>query len=179
RRPVPEAPAVVDVEAARWRAPKLVADVLGDDAARDAALPKAPRDALLDEPRELELRQAHVPVGIALHRPERVGIEALDQPLGQEGHAMLPALDATLDDRALEDARDLIEGDRALGKLLTDDGQGRAGGAADAEGQVSRVAAHDGHEEPLVRRRGVLHEIPHEILAYVDRRRVPERRGAG
>ena len=92
---------------------------------------------------------------------------------------MLPALDATLDDRALEDARDLIEGDRALGKLLTDDGQGRAGGAADAEGQVSRVAAHDGHEEPLVRRRGVPHEIPHEILAHVDRRRVPERRDAG
>src|SRR5882724_1648228 len=133
----------MDVEAPRWGAPKLVADVLGHNAALDLARLEMSGNALLEQARKLQLRQADVPVGIALHVSQRVGIQPLDQPFGKKGHAVLLAPDAPLDDRALEDAGDLIEGDRARGKLLTDDGQRRAGGAADAEGQMPGMTAHD------------------------------------
>src|SRR5438876_1195792 len=134
-RPVPETPAVMDVEAPRRGATKLVADVLGHDAARDLARFQISGNALLEQARELQLRQAYVPVRIALHVSQRVGVQSLDQPFGKKGHAVLLTPGAPLDDRALQDVGDPIEGNHALGELLTDDGQRRAGGAADAEGQ--------------------------------------------
>ena len=179
RRPVTQTPTVVDVEAPRRGAPKLVADVLGHDAARDLALSQVSGNALLEQARELQLRQAYVPVRIALHVSQRVGVQSLDQPFGKKGHAVLLTPGAPLDDRALQDVGDPIEGNHALGELLTDDGQRRAGGAADAEGQMSGMTAHDRHEEPLVGRRRILHQIPHEVLANVDRGREAERRDPG
>src|SRR5207244_2699988 len=145
-RPVAETPAVMDIEAARRGAAKLVTDVFGDDAARDLARPQARGDALLEQARELELRQADVPVGIALDVSQRIGIQSLDQPFGKQGDAVLLAPGASLDDRPLENVGDLIEGERALGKLLPDDGQRRAGRAADAEGPVPGMPAHARHE---------------------------------
>ena len=47
---------------------------------------------------------------------------------------------------------------------------------ADPEGEVARVAAHHGDEEPLLRGRGVLHQVPHQVLAEVDRGREAEGR---
>ena len=89
---------------------------------------------------------------------------------------MLPPVGASLDDRALEDVRDLRQWHALTRELLADQHQGRAGRAADPEGQMARVAAHDGDEEPLLRGRGVLHQVPHQVLAEVDRGREAERR---
>ena len=152
-------------------APKLVADLLRDDADRDAACPQTRGHALLEQARELQLGQPDVAVRIALDLAQGEGIQPLDEAFGEQGDAVLAPQDATLDDRAFEGVGDLVEAHRAVRELLADDGQGRAGGAADAEGEMAGVPAHDRDEEPLVGRRGVLHEVAHEVLAHVDRRR--------
>src|SRR5438445_13752993 len=105
----------MDIEAARWGAAKLVTDVFGDDAARDLARPQARGDALLEQARELELRQADVPVGIALDVSQRIGIQSLDPAFGKPGGAVLLAPGAWRGARPLWIVGDLIEGDRGIG----------------------------------------------------------------
>src|SRR5207247_1335334 len=78
------------------------------------------------------------------------------------------------DDRALGHVGEAVQGDLRLRELLGDDGERRARGAADAEGEVARAPAHDGHEEPAFRGRGVLHQVADEVLAEVAGRREPK-----
>jgi hypothetical protein len=77
---------------------------------------------------------------------------------------------APLDDGALEDVRDASDRHALARELLADQHQRRAGRAADPEGEVAGVPAHHGDEEPLLRGRGILHEVPDEVLAEIDRR---------
>ena len=87
---------------------------------------------------------------------------------------MLAAVGAALDDRSLQDVGQSIEGDLWLRELLGDEGDGGAGGAADAEGQVTGVSAHDRDEEPPLGGGGVLHQVTDQLLAEVARRREAE-----
>src|SRR5712692_4394963 len=81
RGPVAEAPAVLDVEPTRRGAAELVAEILGHDAGPDTPRGQARHHPRLEEPRQLQLFQAHVPVRITLHRPQRLRVELLEETL--------------------------------------------------------------------------------------------------
>ncbi len=81
---------------------------------------------------------------------------------------------APLDDGALEDVGEPVERDRGLGELLGDHRQRRRGRAADPEGEMPGVAAHDGHEEPPLGGGRVLHEVADQLRPEVARRREAE-----
>src|SRR5205085_11944995 len=97
-----------------------------------------------------ELGRPHVAVGVALDVAEGGEVELLAEPLGEDGHAVFAALDAPLDDGALEGVGDALERDAWLRKLLGDHGERGRRRAADAERQVAGVAAHDRDEEPAL-----------------------------
>ena len=78
----------------------------------------------------------------------------LDDPLGEDGDAVLPARGESLDDRPDEDIDDGAEPD-LVAELLRDEGDGRPGGLADAEREVAGLAPHRDDEVPAPRRPGV------------------------
>src|SRR6266508_5221409 len=88
---------------------------------------------------------------------------------------MRATLRAALDDGPLEDVGDVIDADLRPGELLGDDGERGARGTPDAEGKMARVPPHDGHEEPPFHRRGILHEVAHQIFPEVAGRGEAER----
>src|SRR5439155_9561643 len=133
--PVAEAAAVRDVVRARRRAAQLVAEILGGDRHVDAAALEARADAVLQHVADIELGQPYVAVGVALDVAEGGEIELLAEPLGEDGYAVLAALDAPLDDGALEGVGDALERDAWLRKLLGDHGERGRRRAADAERQ--------------------------------------------
>jgi hypothetical protein len=59
------------------------------------------------------------------------------------------------------------ERQRGVRELLGDHGQRRAGGLADAEGEVARLAAHRHDDVPAAGRPRVLHQVPHQLGADV------------
>jgi hypothetical protein len=107
------------------------------------------RHALLQQARQLQLGQPDIAVRIALDLAQGLRVQPLDEPLGEERHAVLAPQNAPLDNRALEDVGDLIAAHRARGEFLADDGQGRARGAADAEGEMASCLQPDERHSEL------------------------------
>ena len=92
---------------------------------------------------------------------------------GDDGDAVAAAVAQALDDGAGQRVDDRLEPDR-LRELLRNQRQRRAGRLADAERQVSGLAAHRDHEVPARRRLRVDHEVLDDLDAEVARRLEPE-----
>jgi hypothetical protein len=115
-RGMPEVPAVLGVEGDRVRAAKLVADVLIGNRHAKTAFAEAPVQLGFDLPRQVDFRESHVPVLVALdvfQLDEFRGIELVDETLCQDGDAEVAARRAALDDRALDDVADRRERGRS------------------------------------------------------------------
>ena len=171
-RAVAEVAAVFGVERDRIGAAQLVADVLVGDRHLDAAAAQPALHFRFHLAREVDLREADVAVLVALdvlQLRQLRRIELLDQPFGQHRDAERAARRAALDDRAFDDVADVGEGDVLVRELLGDDGQRRAGGLADAEREVTGLAAHRDDDVPAPRRPRILHQVAHELDADVTR----------
>ena len=108
----------------------------------------------------------------SLREPQR-------QPFRDDRHAERPAVRDALQQRRLQDVGDVRQPDLALGELLADDRDGRAGRLRDPERQVPRRPAHRDDEVPAFRRHGVGHQVAHQRGADVAGRLEPERRHPG
>ena len=160
---------------ARRCAAQLVAELLGHDGHVEPARVEAGRHAVLEHPSQLELGQPYVAERVVLHRSQRRGIELLGQAFGEDRHTVIAAQRPALDDGALQDVGQTVEAHGLVTELFGDDGQRGCGRAADAEREMTGVAAHHGDEDPALGRGGVLHQVADELLAQVRRRREPER----
>src|SRR5688500_7480461 len=183
---VAEVARVLGVNRYRRRAAQLVADGLVHERDLDAA-PFEPRLHLaLDLAPEVYLGDADVALHVAvnvLKLGDLLGVEALDQRLGQQHDAVRPAHRAALDDRALDHVTDVRERDAVAAELLGDDGAGGARGLADAEREVAGRTPHRHAQIPAPRRLRILHQPLDQLDADVargleaergDREREPE-----
>jgi hypothetical protein len=113
-----------------------------------------------------------VAVGVALHLVQAgqvLGIEAQDQALGDDGHAVPAAVAQALDDGAGQGVHERLEAHPLARELLGDEGDGGPHRLADAEGQVAGLASHRDHEVPAGRRVRVHHEVLDDVDAEVPR----------
>ena len=101
---------------------------------------------------------------------EILGIDVEHEAFGDHRHAVAAAVAQALDDRADERVDDRLEADRSARELLRDQRQRRARGLADAEREVSGLAAHRDHEVPARRRLRVDHQVLDDLDADVARR---------
>ena len=103
------------------------------------------------------------------------GVDVEHHALGDDRHAVAPAVAQSLDDGADERVDDLLQADRRLRELLGNQRQRRARGLADPEREVAGLAAHRDHEVPARRRLRVDHQVLDDLDAVVARGLEPER----
>ncbi len=87
---------------------------------------------------------------------------------------MVLSLGTPLDDDPLQDVGNTIEAQYLFRHLLSDQCARRSSGTTDAQGQMTGVAAHHGDKKPSFGRNRIQHQIAHEVLAQVTRRRKSE-----
>ncbi len=101
-------------------------------------------------------------------------VQALDQALGEDRHAVGAAVGQALDDRADQGVDHLVEPIRSRAELFRDQRERRAGGLADAEREVAGFAAHRDHEVPARGGLRVDQQVLHDAGADVARGLVAE-----
>ena len=124
--------------------------------------------------RQGDLAEKEVPIRVMFQyhpwkRCQLFGVQFLANALSNNGQPMLETHSPSLQDGALQDPGDILEAGALTGKLLWDEGQRGTGGLADAEGQMSRLAAHGHHEEPPVCSTRVLQQVQHQLCTHVPR----------
>ena len=150
-RAVAEVPRVVHVGGDGVRAAQLVPDALGHDRRLQPERLEPRADLRLEDLADVDLVDAHVAVRVLLdfvHLGEVGGVDAEHEALGQDGHAVAPAVAEPLDDGAGQRVHHRLEADTPARELLRDEGEGRPRRLADAEGEVSGLAPHGGDEVP-------------------------------
>jgi hypothetical protein len=161
--------------------PQLVTDVFGDEACRQPERCQSVANPDLDDVPEIYFAQPQMLVFVAFERTkpcEILGRQSFDQTFGQDGRAICVSVARALDNGPDEDVGDVIEADWPGGELFRNHRERGTRCLADAQRQMSGLAAHADQQVPAPDSAGIDHQVLHNFDAHVSRGLKPEGRDA-
>ena len=169
-RAITQIPGVLHVEGNRISTTQLVADVFFHQSGLDAEFLEALFDLMLEDGADVDLGDANVVVLVPLNLfqlSQVTRVQMLDQALGQDHHAIVAPIAQPLDDGTHQNVHNVLQTNDGRTELFGENGQGRASGLTDTQGQVARLPSHGHAEVPAGRGLGIHHQTFNDLHAHM------------